>query len=383
MKKKAFTLIEVIIAVTIFFFILVTVLSLYTRMTGIRYSLQAKTNLVMDTHDIMEKINILLKNYTIDYEEYFNRRNVWCNSAGMQLFRRDVGTWWYCNNFSAYGNQNMGNGKNQSYQTHELYHCSSWDPDFSNNPAWIVSSALAWSGEWCPQGSYQSFGEYRLQFIDVKKDVDNDPSALGDEDDTDNMRWPIAVGNTTWVQELYLISPDQTKRVLIRRILVESYDRDGDGVISGDTERRYTLQILKLKWFDAGSHHDFSVENGSGVFDGIIDTWACDAGEHFVCDWASLDSLYNGYNLPTDSWDGWTNLLDDNLTVTDWNIRIFPSKDPSYALAENEVQINPFFVISLETKLYGKIRYKRLGASINNFLFSLQTTFSTKGFYTK
>ena|SRR3989338_2858543 len=51
----------------------------------------------------------------------------------------------------------------------------------------------------------------------------------------------------TGTNELYLISPDGTQRVYMRRALVESGDRNQDGLISGDNEYRYTLQILKLK----------------------------------------------------------------------------------------------------------------------------------------
>jgi hypothetical protein len=53
------------------------------------------------------------------------------------------------------------------------------------------------------------------------------------------------------VQELYLISQDGKQRIYLRRILVESGDRNNDGAISGDSEYLYTLQMLKLRGFDA------------------------------------------------------------------------------------------------------------------------------------
>jgi hypothetical protein len=40
----------------------------------------AKTLLIKNTNSLVEKLNILLKNYTIDYEEYFNRKIVGCNN---------------------------------------------------------------------------------------------------------------------------------------------------------------------------------------------------------------------------------------------------------------------------------------------------------------
>jgi hypothetical protein len=42
----------------------------------------AKATLVKNTNNVLEKLNIIMKNYTIDYEEYFNRRIVGCDSDG-------------------------------------------------------------------------------------------------------------------------------------------------------------------------------------------------------------------------------------------------------------------------------------------------------------
>jgi type II secretory pathway component PulJ len=79
MKKKAFTLMEVIVAITIFFVLLVVIVGLYTKMIRLKYNIQARQSLIQNSYDAMEKINLLLKDYTIDYEEYFNRWNVGCS----------------------------------------------------------------------------------------------------------------------------------------------------------------------------------------------------------------------------------------------------------------------------------------------------------------
>lgn len=76
MKKKAFTLLEVIVSITLFFIIMVVIISLYTKMVRLKYNIQARQSLIQNSYDTMEKINVLLRDYTIDYEEYFNRRNV-------------------------------------------------------------------------------------------------------------------------------------------------------------------------------------------------------------------------------------------------------------------------------------------------------------------
>jgi type II secretory pathway component PulJ len=76
MKRKSFTLIEVIVSITIFFVLLVVIVGLYTKMARLKYNIQARQSLIQNSYDAMEKINLLLKDYSIDYEEYFNRWNV-------------------------------------------------------------------------------------------------------------------------------------------------------------------------------------------------------------------------------------------------------------------------------------------------------------------
>jgi hypothetical protein len=145
------------------------------------------------------------------------------------------------------------------------------------------------------------------------------------------------------------------------------------------------LQMLKLRGFDAWDHHTFNPNTSSGVYDGNIDTRACDYAQGFLCNWSGIDAtLYSGYRLPLNTDDGRVNLFDQNLTVSDRNLVVSPTKNPDYALAQPEVQINPYFTISLTNKLYGKIRQKKLWLpSLDDFQLSLQTSFSTKSFYTK
>ena len=76
MKKKGFTLLEVIIAITSFFLLLVVIVNIYTKMIKLKYNIQGRTSVTQDSYDAIEKINLMLKDYTIDYEEYFNRKNV-------------------------------------------------------------------------------------------------------------------------------------------------------------------------------------------------------------------------------------------------------------------------------------------------------------------
>jgi prepilin-type N-terminal cleavage/methylation domain-containing protein len=76
--KKAFTLIEMIISVTILGLVLSVIIGIYFQMQKLRTDIFAKSILIKNTNLLVEKLNLVMKNYTIDYEEYFNRRIVGC-----------------------------------------------------------------------------------------------------------------------------------------------------------------------------------------------------------------------------------------------------------------------------------------------------------------
>jgi len=75
-KKRAFTLLEVLVVSVIVSMILIIVITLYSKMIRIKLDVDSRKTLVHGSYSIMEKLNILMKDYTIDYEEYFNRRIV-------------------------------------------------------------------------------------------------------------------------------------------------------------------------------------------------------------------------------------------------------------------------------------------------------------------
>jgi hypothetical protein len=84
------------------------------------------------------------------------------------------------------------------------------------------------------------------------------------------------------VQELYLISQDGRNRLYFRRKLIKQQDINGNGIGTG--EQLYVLQMLRLRGFDAGTLHNFDTVDGNtnpGLYDGKIDTWACDYSQGF------------------------------------------------------------------------------------------------------
>ena len=151
-------------------------------MIRLKHNIQARTNITQDSYLVIEKINLLLKDYTIDYEEYFNRKNVGCNSNS-ENFVRDVNTGGYCQNFTAYGNNNnidTNTGK------HSFYFCSSTSQ--SDTPYKIIENPNIQNGSGCIHTGQQSFGQYYRQFRDVKNDADTVPGARNDDDDENIMK---------------------------------------------------------------------------------------------------------------------------------------------------------------------------------------------------
>lgn len=143
--------------------------------------------------------------------------------------------------------------------------------------------------------------------------------------------------------------------------------------------------MLKLRSFDAGDRHNFDSTNSSGIYDGKIDTWACDIAQGFACRGASVgNTIYSGYKLPLDVNDGRVNLFDQDITINKRNLMVYPDRDPDYALADDSAQISPYFTLSLQSKLYSKIWLKRIKPNpIDSFQFTLQTSFGVKSVYTQ
>lgn len=421
MKKKLwFTLLETLIVLTIFFFVITITLSAYLQIVDLKNGVEARQSLVENTYFIMERLQTTMKNYTIDYEEYYNRKMVWCDSPWdadwSSVFLWDSWVNGYCDRFTAYGNWNsiwgslQGIGLNDN--EHRLYYCSSViNTDETNVFAKVkaipgaANVARFKAGSGCNEywfafsttpDWFQSFGQYALHFLDTNDDVDFVTWSLNDDDDIDMGVWPIWVGDNKNAKELYLISQDWTHRIMLRRKLVGSGDWDKSWVTwDVASDYLYSIEILKLRGFDAGHRHDFDTNSSVGVYDWVIDTWACDFQEWFVCwdsnkDWivngsdsySSISNIYSWFVVPLHENDGRVNLFGDDVTVNWRNIDISPVKNPGLAWKQNYFQINPHMTILLDTYLYWKNRLQKVWwATLENYWMTVQTSFDVKSFY--
>ena len=385
--------------------------SLYNFIIKSNREIIARQQAIQQWYEFFERLNILMEDYTIDYEEYYNRQMVWCVWAWSSLkygtnFKRNVGLQWYCSNFTAYGNENNNlNGDYKKYN--DIYYCSSQKEVWGS--ALVTKVVRKWS---CGKlGWKQSYGQYSALFKDVKS---WEWVIVWSEDDEE--LWYLfsnssidAIEDSDNIQELYLISHDWEKRLYFRRVLDKQEWK----------YKQYKIQMLRLRWFDAWRMHNFNIlEAANGIknewiYDGIIDTWACDTSMWFepknknntncsnpnsegnsVC-WA-----YSEYYLPEDVDDCWVDLTHWSTDLFTWKIAISPRWDADlyrgvwnaswewYWNDENnrihKYQINSYMKIMIINKIYPPSviwNSRRIASTINEFDVPLETTINMKDFY--
>ena len=74
--------------------------------------------------------------------------------------------------------------------------------------------------------------------------------------------------------------------------------------------------------------------------------------------------------------------MNADVSVADWNIQIFPTKDPEYAWGESQYQVNPYIKLYIKSTVYGQNWANRIGVkNLDDVTFDLQTTFNIKSNY--
>jgi len=370
MKQKSrkyfgFTMIELLTVTVIIGLLMPSIVAIYSFLIKSNREFTLRQNAIQQWYEFFERLNILMQDYTVDYEEYYNRQMVWCiwDDKKWDNFEWNIWKDWHCTNFTAYGNENSTERYNLSSTTyHDIYHCSTEVTSTQNlkkDRHKTVKSSDCWT-IW----NRQSFGQYKTFFIDFH-------GYLIDRDDEDkwtpineSINW-IADGNN--IQELYLISHDWKRRLYFRRKFIqENWELT-----------QYKIQMLRLRWFDAGQNHDFD-HPSEWLYDRQIDTWACDTSMWFVWQWNSIWWAYDEYHLPKDNNDCRIDLSYWNTTVTARNISISPLNDPDLYWAAQDKQLNPYMKILVVNGVYLPTY---LGNSITEFKVPIQTTINMKDFY--
>jgi hypothetical protein len=371
-------MIEILLVTVIIWFIFPAMISVYTFMIRSNKQLLARETAIQQWYEFFEKLNILMQDYTIDYEEYYNRQMVWCvewwwvNSD----FTWNIWVDWYCTKPTGYWNENSTQrqwwSQTISSTSHNIYYCSTaWVSEALHPANWcpvVVKNTTCWN-KW----TKQSFGQYKAFFIDAGS---NKCLKTDDEDLWNLVNANIkAIRDADNIQELYLISHDWKSRLYFRRKKVAESGRYA----------QYKIQMLRLRWFDAWEKHNFNETNNEWLYDWQIDTWACDTSMWFVWGGNSIWWAYADYNLPDSENidDCWVDLTYWSTSVYTWKISISPLWDPDLFWSVQDRQINPYMKIFLVNGVYfpNFSNDMSIGSSIESFKVPLQTTINMKNFY--
>ena len=318
------------VSMTIFGLIMITVLDSVVNIGIARTRSVTRISLIEELYFFSEKLATSIKDGGIvDYEEYWNRQAVWTGTAtGHYLL--PTGFWNYGSGGIINGGTNYGSW---------LYYCRSGGTIPTKVwTGWCLTSnnsnAVGWNSNIDYSGSYQRYGQYKLQYADYNGNNDGDSgdedadaswSIRGDEDDKDIGDGPTVLSWST--PELYLYNPLTKERTLFRR----TYKQDDPSspticVMATWVGCIGNIEILRLNWLDIGMNHSWQ-NLEPWAFDGVIDTWICHS------DWPCT----SGPTIPPTAWNGriptgndseWLKMFPDYIDVRELKFAIYPQKDP-------------------------------------------------------
>lgn len=364
-----YTLIEILAGVLIVSIVTVSWLYGMNAIWVWKVKLMEKTQLEQQAFYFSERFFELVKeSWTIDYEEYFNRQNVW-NSTYLSG---------HYDTLTGFGNGTTAMIYCTSKSWTKISTGSGCISDFN-----VLWSSLTWAVidqdyTWAPL----LYGQYREQFIDYNSDFDSDQwdedgvdnEIVWDDDDAFLWNGPYAFSSTWSISEIYLINKDETERTFFRWFVSEDPDKPATATCDFSSPETpvgtgclWTIQFLKLKWVDWWNDHDL-VSIDATQNDGIVDTWVYDASTY----WLPSDIVADfGTN---NSEDYWLTIFSDGINVQNIEMYGYPSKETTLAWWEDSsVFVSPYLRISMtllpswkkKRKIQWKIPEVQINTTIN------------------
>jgi len=343
-NKKAFTLIEIIVSIIILIIIIIWWFKAYTAVLIWKIKLIEKTDIQKQAFYFSEKLFEELKKWwTIDYEEYFNRKIVWTTtSSGHYILK----TWFW--NFWIGWILETATYWNWHYYCRSLSGSLMWT-------WWCVTgyNTEGWDLSWIAQRYWQ----YAYQFIDynynkdwdddswtsIPWDEDGDWNIIWDYDDEYLWEWPYAFSGSNRVKEIYLISADHKIRTYFRWNIKKDPDtsKPCDNV-TWSWGCASTIELLKLEWKDWWNDHN---ESGSGLYDWNVDTWLIN--KDFA--WKSNYGAWNFIVAGSDANNYWQPLFWKNINVKNVEFFMYPNKDfkLSWRNVDPKVNIAPYIRLKM------------------------------------
>ncbi len=352
-KKWGFSLVEIMLGMTIFAMIMTSVLLSVQNMSFSRIKTENRVKLLEELYFFSEKLVTNIKEWwTIDYEEYWNRNSsntiIW---SGHYMFPTGVGN---------YGNWWVIDWTIPPNYGGAFYLCRSWN--WWANRMWTGGclSNTATGGNdhginfsW----SYQRYGQYALQYTDYNGNADADGATPGDEDgdlsiinDEDDKDIGDGPNVLSWaLTELYLYDESAQTRTFFRWILRDDPNIPGWASCVMTWPDTWSgclgnIQVLKLRGFDLGFDHTGTlVPSSNNAFDGVVDTWVCHLD--WICSGPELPTGYGKLATGNDS--EWVDIFPDTVNVKSVKFIGYPKKDPWRAwwapdAAQWSDEISPF-----------------------------------------
>lgn len=338
MKKntynKAFTLIEILIWITLFSIIVTSWFYAFSAVSIWKIKLIWKTTIEKESYFFSERLFEEIKKWwLIDYEEYFNRKVVWDTSFLSWHYEKDTWFWNFGSGWSLWTNNYWDYFYFcRSKNLESMWNLGCYNTDFNN---------YAESVDWKPQ----RFWQYNFQFIDYNsnlnadlwnEDADANWNIVWDDDDESIWMWPEVFSNSWEVQELYLISWNKKTRTLLRWNVIEDPNKSPFSSCDFNTSSGkrptwsgclWTIEFLKLGLKDWWINHD---KISTWTYDWNSETWIINP------DFAGTWWLVAGSN----SWNYRIPLFPKTINVKDVKFFLYPNKDLNLAWKDSSISSN-------------------------------------------
>jgi len=340
-----FTLIEIMVSILIVSLVIIWWFQALSAITIWKAKIIQTVDTQKEAFYFTQKLFEMIKKWwTLDYEEYFNRKVINSPPVLYSSWHFAVASWFW----------NYWYGTTPTYWQW-FYYCRSDNGSPTMWTGWCYDD-LNLNTSWNSQDGFpQRYWEYSYQFIDYNSNFDGDwwmpwdedwdGNIIWDDDDEYIWDWPEVFTSWTPYPELYLISWDKKKRTYFRWTVIKDPNAPSWEVCNINSNNNtiswnaclWTIEYIRFVWVDRGMDHDISTID-STQNDWIIDTWIVDY---------DID-----YTQPI-AWDPsikWIPLFSDYINVSEFKVYAYPNKNISYAWknTNNSVNISPYIELKIK-----------------------------------
>lgn len=413
--KKAFTLIEILVAILILSSVLILWFQLYTKALASKVKIDEQANLEKNIYYFSERLfQLIKKGWTLDYEEYWARRLKESDFYSEYIFSnppidfqfknwhyenltwfwnywKDLSNLWnYFGGWFYYCLSDTNNipylSKKENWEYKDKFALRYWC-SWHNNVNDKIKSKIVPTADYYPSSDFQRYWQYSFQFIDYNSNWDKDNwdeddnwNIIWDDDDKHLWKWPEVFDSGSDVKELYLLSWDKKTRTFFRWYIdqdehIKDYTKKCDYSLKKENLNwipqnpvefqycRWTIQFLQLEgkdwWMD---HNSNNIDDDKTQNDWVVDTWVIASNfswksnsdsdlKNTVIAWTSEDEKY------------WKELFSDSINISDFKVFAYPNIDSSKVWDINEVEqkkykISPYVILSFEVKPSWKVKAK-------------------------